>query len=110
MTNTTPQKIEDKCPTCRGTGADPMSDVVDWLPCPTCKGVKVQRPESQEQYKTVAVMIAGGRTADRLAIFNAILEALQAIQDYEVEATIGGQLHSTCVDYRNKAKVKVSVG
>jgi hypothetical protein len=26
------------CPTCKGTGADPMSDNVNWLPCGTCHG------------------------------------------------------------------------
>lgn len=31
------QKI---CTVCGGTGADPMSDVVNWLPCVSCKGAK----------------------------------------------------------------------
>jgi len=28
------------CPVCKGTGADPMSDVTNWLPCTRCKGNK----------------------------------------------------------------------
>ena len=31
-------KIEAICPHCNGTGADPMSDNVDWLPCQSCSG------------------------------------------------------------------------
>lgn len=27
-----------QCPTCRGTGANPMSDNTNWLPCYTCDG------------------------------------------------------------------------
>jgi DnaJ-class molecular chaperone len=27
-----------KCPHCNGHGADPMSDNVNWLSCPTCQG------------------------------------------------------------------------
>lgn len=26
------------CPYCRGTGANPMSDNVNWLPCSSCSG------------------------------------------------------------------------
>lgn len=26
------------CHVCRGTGADPMSDIVNWLPCTNCNG------------------------------------------------------------------------
>jgi hypothetical protein len=28
----------DKCTICKGTGADPMSDNVNWLPCTQCSG------------------------------------------------------------------------
>ena len=27
-----------KCLSCRGTGRNPLSDIVDWLPCTTCHG------------------------------------------------------------------------
>lgn len=29
---------EQICPSCKGTGADPMSDVTNWLPCQKCAG------------------------------------------------------------------------
>jgi len=32
------QAEPERCPYCGGHGADPMSDNVAWLPCPTCKG------------------------------------------------------------------------
>jgi len=28
----------DRCPECKGHGADPLSDNVNWLPCKTCGG------------------------------------------------------------------------
>jgi hypothetical protein len=31
-------KIDCICPSCNGTGVDPLSDNVDWLPCSSCKG------------------------------------------------------------------------
>ena len=28
-----------ECPTCAGTGANPLSDNTNWLPCQTCRGL-----------------------------------------------------------------------
>ena len=28
----------EPCPHCKGHGADPLSDNVNWLPCQTCRG------------------------------------------------------------------------
>lgn len=35
--------VPDACPTCHGTGADPMSDNLNWLPCWPCKGTGKRR-------------------------------------------------------------------
>lgn len=36
------------CATCHGTGADPLSDNVNWLPCSTCHGSgQVPSPETE---------------------------------------------------------------
>jgi DnaJ-class molecular chaperone len=31
-------EADEPCPRCRGHGADPMSDNVNWLPCGQCEG------------------------------------------------------------------------
>lgn len=37
----------DPCPVCCGTGANPLSDNLNWLPCTQCGGTgQARRPES----------------------------------------------------------------
>lgn len=40
----------DVCRTCKGTGRDPMSDTMNWLPCPTCRGKKPVRDYTQAEH------------------------------------------------------------
>lgn len=39
---------EQKCPHCRGTGRDPMSDIINWFPCTACNGTGNRTPTPVE--------------------------------------------------------------
>ena len=40
--------VSQKCPECRGHGADPLSDNLNWLPCRSCGGTGTLPPSGQD--------------------------------------------------------------
>lgn len=106
---------KQKCTACHGHGCDPMSDVMHWLPCTTCKGSGFAtaglKREGSEDFKTVAIMIAGGRTADRVICYDAVLEKLKEL-GCAIEAKVGGVTTETIGHAFGRGftiKVKLSV-
>lgn len=112
MNTSAPQSREVKCILCNGTGADPMSDIVNWLPCAPCAGTGLmlvtQHPAAKnEEFKTIGIMIAGGITWERVIVFDRILDTIKEM-GCEAEVRMGGELHEI-IQGDPDFKVKVSI-
>ena len=56
----------DCCPVCHGTGADPMSDTLNSLPCWTCGGTGKARRHTDRQLEQIDALIDSVRQIQRI--------------------------------------------
>jgi len=56
----------DCCPVCHGTGADPMSDTLNSLPCGMCGGTGNTRHHTDRQLEQIDALIAAVRQIQQI--------------------------------------------